>query len=386
MWTIIHIIDLALWIFIAPSVIYVLFYAIVSLFHHKKNKTTITEVQHTYLVLFPAYHEDAVIVSSIKSFLEQTYPKTHYDVAVISDHMTKSTNDALLALPITLHRPIFYKSSKAKALQYAISETRKQYDHVVILDADNVVHADFLERLNAVCCQGFDFIQCHRCAKNSDNDIAALEGTSEEINNTIFRKAHNIIGMSSALIGSGMCFRFEWFKNHVSKLQTAVEDRELEAMLMQENIFIKYEATIHVYDEKVSNQDNFRRQRLRWMTGQIQSLLFMLPYLPKALIKGNINYIDKTLQQLLIPRSILLATIPVASVIMTCVYWQWGLRWWALFIALIIALLIAIPRHLRTRAIFGKIISFIKLTGSMLQNLTKINIKSNDFIHTSHHK
>lgn len=40
MWTIIHIIDLALWIFIAPSVIYVLFYAIVSLFHHKKNKTT----------------------------------------------------------------------------------------------------------------------------------------------------------------------------------------------------------------------------------------------------------------------------------------------------------------------------------------------------------
>ena len=179
MWTIIHIIDLALWIFIAPSVIYVLFYAIVSLFHHKKNKTTITKVQHTYLVLFPAYHEDAVIVSSIKSFLEQTYPKTHYDVAVISDHMTKSTNDALFALPITLHRPIFYKSSKAKALQYAISETRKQYDHVVILDADNVVHPDFLERLNAVCCQGFDFVQCHRCAKNSDNDIAALEGTSE---------------------------------------------------------------------------------------------------------------------------------------------------------------------------------------------------------------
>ena len=93
---------------------------------------------------------------------------------------------------------------------------------------------------------------------------------SEEINNTIFRKAHNAIGMSSALIGSGMCFDFAWFKENVSKLSTAVEDRELEALLMRQGIFIKYEEDIDVLDEKVSNKDNFQRQRLRWMPESVQ--------------------------------------------------------------------------------------------------------------------
>ena len=88
--------------------------------------------------------------------------------------------------------------------------------------------------------------------------------------------------------------------------ETAVEDREMEIQLMKEHIFIKYEEHIPVYDEKVSSSENFQRQRLRWMTGQVQSLLMMLPYLPTAIKTGNIHYIDKTMQQALIPRSILL--------------------------------------------------------------------------------
>ena len=243
---------------------------------------------------------------------------------------------------------------------------------------------DLLEQLNAVCQKGYQAIQCHRCAKNSDNDIAVLDGTSEEINNTIFRKAHNTIGLSSALIGSGMCFTFEWFKRNVNLLNSAVEDRELESLLLQEKVFIKFEENIHVFDEKVSNHENFERQRLRWLNGQLQSLLIMLPNIPHAIATININYIDKAIQQALIPRSILLFLIPVFSLILFCIAPVWSLKWWILFLVLCLSLYIAIPSQMRNSAVFGKLSSFPALALKMLKNLFNLNKSNKDFLHTTH--
>ena len=393
---VIHITEWMLWIFMAPSVLYVAFYALVSLFPSRTAKhqpSTLSHQPSSFLILFPAYKEDSVIVHSVRQCLEQTYPKDFYHIGVISDHMQDDTNELLRQLPITLFTPQFEKSSKAKAMQYAIKEingqssmVNGQFDYVIILDADNVVLPEFLEQVNVSCQQGYQAIQCHRCAKNCDNDVAVLDGVSEEINNTIFRKAHNTIGLSSALIGSGMCFTFEWFKQHVDFLNSAVEDRELESLLLQEKIFIKFEENIHVFDEKVSNHENFERQRLRWLNGQLQSLLIMLPNIPHAIATININYIDKAIQQALIPRSILLFLIPVFSLILFCIAPVWSLKWWILFLVLCLSLYIAIPSQMRNSTVFGKLSSFPTLAIKMLKNLLHLNKNTKEFLHTSHDK
>lgn len=393
MWQFIHFIDWMLWLFMAVSVGYVAFFALVSLLPKKKRqaKTNDESEPTDFLVIFPAYHEDTVICRSVEEFLKQDYPQAHWQLIVVSDHMRPETNQWLAEQPLTLLQPTFEKSSKAKALQFAIKEHDNWREgasnrKVVILDADNIVAPDFLTRLNAECHHIQGVVQCHRTAKNSDNDIAALDGTSEEINNTIFRRAHNQIGMSSALIGSGMCFDFEWFKAHVNNLSTAVEDRELEALIMRENIYIHYAEDIYVYDEKVSSGDNFQRQRLRWMTGQVQAFISMLPYIPKAIGKGNINYVDKTLQQALIPRSILLITLPFFSLLMTIVAWPWSLKWWVLTACLCVAIFVAIPSQLRTRALFSKVLALPALAWKMTKNIAGIKKSNTDFIHTSHEK
>ena len=387
MWTVLHIIDIALWIFMAGSVAYVVFFAIISLFYDKEDNiaihaAAISNRMTRFLILYPAYNEDSVITHAVKQFLLQDYPKDHYTVAVISDHMQPETNDHLRELPITLLTPTFEKSSKAKAMQYAINEVKGDFDNVVILDADNVVRPDFLSQLN-ILCTVYDAIQCHRCAKNANNDVAVLDGTSEEINNTIFRKAHNRLGLSSALIGSGMCFSYNLFKENVFQLSTAGEDREMEALLLQQKVFIKYAPDIHVFDEKVSNQDNFQRQRMRWMTAQIQSLLSNLPKIPNAFIHGNINFIDKTIQQALIPRSILIVLLVGISVFMTVFMPSWCEKWWILFGLLAIALFIAIPRQLRTKS-FKKVLAIPGLVLRMFRNILHIDHKNTDFIHTEH--
>lgn len=389
MWTVIHIIDWVLWIFIAPSVFYVFFFAIAFLFHRKKKPYSTENIhQSSFLILFPAYKEDTVIIHSVQECLKQTYPQELYQIGVISDHMQEDTNKQLRRLPVTLIIPQFEKSSKAKALQYAINYFEdlksKEFDYLVILDADNVVFPDFLEQVNASCQQGFKAIQCHRCAKNSNNDVAVLDGVSEEINNTIFRKAHNTIGMSSALIGSGMCFPYNWFKEHVRRLESAVEDRELEVFLLKENVFIKFEEHVHVFDEKVSSRENFERQRQRWLNGQLQTLLLMSPYIPQAIATLNINYIDKTIQQALIPRSILLVTIPLIALIILIISPIWSIKWWGIFLLLCFALLIAIPSQMRSRTVFRKLTSFPMLVIRMMKNLLHLDKNNKDFFHTTH--
>lgn len=387
MWQVLHIIDWIVWLIILGSVAYVAFFAIISLFYEKEDQfatqaAALKEEMTKFLILYPAYNEDRVIINAVEQFLLQEYPKSHYTLVVISDHMQPETNDYLRSLPITLLTPTFEKSSKAKAMQYAMTEVTGDFDNVVILDADNVVRPDFLSQLN-ILCSIYDAIQCHRCAKNANNDVAVLDGTSEEINNTIFRKAHNRLGLSSALIGSGMCFDYELFKKNVFQLSTAGEDREMEALLLHQEIFIKYAPDIHVFDEKVSSQENFQQQRMRWMTVQIQSLFSNLPKIPRAIIHGKINFIDKTIQQALIPRSILIVLLTVISILVTLLVPEWCEKWWILLAILAASLFIAIPSQLRARS-FSKVFTIPVLVIRMLRNLLHIDRKNTDFIHTQH--
>ena len=370
-WTILHIIEIILWLIIASSVFYVAFFAIISLFYEKEDRVAI-HAQALYnrmgrfLILYPAYKEDRVIINAVEQFLLQSYPSSHYTVAVISDHMQPETNEKLSKLPIKLLTPAFEKSSKAKAMQYAINEVEGEFDNVVILDSSI-----------------YDVIQCHRCAKNANNDVAVLDGASEEINNTLFRKAHNRLGLSSALIGSGMCFSYDLFKKNVFQLTTAGEDREMEALLLHQEIFIKYAPDIHVFDEKVSNQDNFQRQRMRWMTAQVQSLLSNLPKIPKAILHGKVNFVDKTIQQALIPRSILIMLLGGISVFMTLLMPSWCEKWWFLFGLLALSLFIALPAPLRFSS-FAKVLAIPGLVIRMLKNVLHMDHKNTDFIHTEH--
>ena len=389
-WVVVHVIDITLWCIAAFSVGYIFFYAItyaVGPIHSsikKKNRKNNYNGQRRFLIIYPAYAEDKVIQRTITSFLEQHYPKDKFSVVVVSDHMSEETNAKLSELPITLLQPQFEKSSKAKALQFAFDNTNDDFDNIIILDADNIVNHDFLDKLNVICNNGFTAIQCHRCAKNADNKIAQLDGVSEEINNSLFRKGHNNIGLSSALIGSGMCFDFQWFKSHVHQLSTAGEDREIEKMLIKERIFIKYVEYIDVFDEKVGNEENFKRQRQRWMSAQLNCWLSMMENLPMAILHFNINYIDKTIQQMLIPRSMLIVGTFAWSVIMSVIAMTWALKWWLLFILTSLSLLIAIPRKMRNSSILRLITYLPRLTLKMLSNIRHIDRKNREFIHTSH--
>lgn len=343
---ILYLIEYICWLLACIAVAYPLIYSIASL-GTKKSHYPKARKQHRFAILFPAYKEDVVILSVIQSFLKQDYPKELYNIIVISDHMQDGTNESLSQLPITLLKVDYPNSSKAKALNFAMKQfDRNQFDIVVILDADNITEPNFLQEINNVFDSGVQAIQAHRTAKNRNTEIAVLDGLSEEVNNSIFRRGHVRLGVSSALIGSGMAFNYQWFYDNVKNLSTAGEDKELEILLLKQGIFIEYLDDVLVYDEKTQGEKGFYNQRRRWLATQFAQWKTVFRDLPHSILSGNVDYCDKLIQWMLPPRLILFGGIIVMGCIMQIVDWPLALKWWGLFFIMGITLCLAIPDRL----------------------------------------
>lgn len=387
---IISTIDSIFFILIALSVIYLLIFAIASLRKRRENgkekkKEIEVPVNHNFAIIFPAYKEDKVIKSSVQSALDQQYPRELFDVIVISDKMEDETNASLAEMPIKLLKVNFENSSKAKALKFAVEQLKgNKYDTVVILDADNTVEPDFLSQINKARAKGHIAIQAHRRAKNLNTSTAILDAASEEINNSIFRAGHVRLGFSSALIGSGMAFDYSWFEENIKQVFTAGEDKELEALLLKQHIYVEYLDDVYVYDEKIQKEEAFKFQRRRWLAAQIHTLIHMWKYLPQAIREKNWDYCDKTYQMTILPRIINLVIIPFFAILISFYDLTFSIKWWVLWLILLLVLYIAIPDFLKTKELYKSIPKIPILGIIMLCNLFHLKGASKKFIHTNH--
>lgn len=349
LWWILYVVDWLLFTFVALTVVYVLVYSIASLFSHRAQ---VAHSKHTnrFIVLITSYGENTSVLQTVTTVLGQNFPQRMFDVVVVSDHQNELVNMRLAQFPITLLTPNFDVSSKAKSLQYAVLNLPqfKLYDVVVVLDSGNVVKPEFLQQLNdAFESAGTKAIQTHRIAKNRDTAAARLDAIFEEINNSIFRKGHLAIGLSAALNGSGIAFDFQWFKRSIMQVRPSVgEDKELEAMLVKEGIFIDYFDDIHVYDEKTRRTEDFNRQRGRWVHTQLHALLSNLRFLPSSLANHRYDQADKIVQWMLFPRTILIAVISIMGVVLPFIYLSIAIKWWVAGALALLAFSVATPDYL----------------------------------------
>ncbi len=379
---VLYIFEYICWILASIAVAYPLIYSLASLGTRKSYYPTANK-QHKFAILFPAYKEDRVILPVVESFLQQHYPQELYKVIVISDHMQETTNERLAQLPITLLKANYENSSKAKALNFAMDHFgRDEFDAVVILDADNIVDTNFLLEINKVFDAGVQAIQAHRTAKNRNTDIAVLDGLSEEVNNSIFRRGHVRLGISSALIGSGMIFNYQWFHDNVKHLVTTGEDKELEVLLLKQRIFIEFLDEVYVYDEKTQGEKGFYNQRRRWLATQFAQWGRVFKDLPQAIFSGNIDYSDKLIQWMLPPRLILFGGIIVMGSIMQIIDWPLALKWWALFLIMGVTLCLAIPDKLVDDRFKKSINKLPLLFIMMVVNLFRMKGMNKKFVNT----
>ena len=377
------------WLFFGVLGLTTLYLFVFSLFSLKKTKLQIkkSSQQSKFVVLFPAYMEDEVIVKSINSFQDQTYDKSNYKVVVIADKLQDETISQLEPFDIDILQVNFENSTKAKALNHAMLQLdTDSFDVVVILDADNEVEASFLEDINDAYQSGFKVIQAHRVAKNYNTSTAILDAISEEINNSIFRKGHVNAGLSSALIGSGIAFDINCFIKLIKNVTSVGEDKELELALHTENIFIQYFENIYVYDIKTDTNAGFQKQRQRWLSAQFQMLTVAIKQLNRVYKLVSWDYWDKLFQWTMLPRVLAYISILILAVFTSFFFPVLALKWWLLFLLFSLAMFFAIPGRLYNIQLLKAIPNIPILCVMMFLNLFQLKKGAKEFIHTKHSK
>lgn len=376
---------------LSAATLYILFFAVAGLFY-KQKVFSATEKCRRMAVLIPGYKEDEVIVEVAKSALQQKYPMAAFDIIVIADSFKKATLEKLKTLPVRLVEVSFEKSTKSKALNKAMDKLKGVYDIAVVLDADNMMAPDFLHKINAAFENGYIAVQGHRKAKNLNNSWAILDAISEEINNHIFRKGHRAVGLSSAIIGSGMAFDYNFFKAMMVTVDAIGGfDKEIELKMLKRAVQIEYIDDAYVYDEKIQQAEVFSNQRRRWLSAQVHYFRLGIADAIKDLLqKGNVDYFDKAIQFIQPPRVLLLGSVLLCSGVFIVLNYFLGnsfnhsINWLVLSVACCVTLLISIPTSFYNRKTLIAMAGLPKGMLMMLLSLLKIKGANKTFIHTKH--
>jgi cellulose synthase/poly-beta-1,6-N-acetylglucosamine synthase-like glycosyltransferase len=378
----IQIIETCLLLYFGYTTLYALIFFVGGLFYRDK-KFKMAEAKR-FCVLIPSYKEDSVIVGVAKAALNQNYPSDKYKVVVIADSLQDATVERLQELPITTVVVKFDQSTKIKSLNEALRAVGDDFDYCVILDADNVMEADFLSKVNYLHSVGYRAIQATRAPKNADSTMAVLDGISEAINYSIISKGGTALHASAGVKGSGVSFEFKPIKRIFAEMNSVGGfDRELELKLIENQMTIYFSADTYVMDEKVGSMEVFKKQRTRWISSQFFYLRKYFGKGMKSLLRFDLVYFNSAiLRNIQLPRLLNIGLLGMLTVVFFFLFHHW--IWPALFLINCLIVFLAIPARFYNKDLLRAMLSLPSVFFNMLLLLFRLKNANKKFIHTPH--
>lgn len=266
-------------------------------FYKKKNSSSI-EPKKTFALIVAAHNEEAVISDIVVSLNRLNYPKDMYDTFVIADNCTDNTaKKARKSGALVYERFSKEKRGKGFALEWMfgkIFKMSKNYDAVVIFDADNIACKNFLNEMNKKLCEGYKVVQGYLDSKNpQDTWITGSYSISFWANNRMFQHSRNNLGISSQLGGTGCCIDTKILEKLGWGATCLTEDLEFTCKLVSNGYKVGFAYDAVVYDEKPLTLIQSWKQRKRWMQGYADvSGRYFFKLLKKGIVERNFTAID----------------------------------------------------------------------------------------------
>ena len=289
-------IQIIYYILFLACLIYGLYFGLTGLIaFFKKTKAPKKQAPKTkFGILIAARNEAEVLPDLINSLKKQNYPDELYDILVIVNNCTDNTEEVALkcgAKALNVDVPV---KTKGEVLVWTKKKLKdSDYDAYIVFDADNIVHKNFLARMNDVYQAGYNVAQGFRDSKNiNDNWISSSYSIFYYIQNFFFNKSRMIMNLSASSNGTGFMVKKEFFEKHF-KPKTLTEDVEFTALctLINEKVYFAEEAV--TYDEHTTNFADSWKQRKRWSKGMLQCLKLYKGKLVKNLFKSkNLSCLD----------------------------------------------------------------------------------------------
>lgn len=258
--------------------IQLLFYSVLGFFGLKKPKREyqLVDDQLKFLFLVPSCNEESVIEETLMKVKELDYDKSLYSATCLVNNSSDKTFEFASKHVRTLD--IKFNETESKGKPYVLKkyfeaeDEWKNYDYIVILDADNIINNKFLIEMNSqILKYGKDNITVVQGYLGVKNILTSMMSSgysaSYFVANRTIQYAKHVLGLNSTIGGTGFALNTDYIKINGWNPHTYTEDFELQVELILEAKKTLWNHQAIVYDEKPNSILASHKQRLRWSQG-----------------------------------------------------------------------------------------------------------------------
>jgi cellulose synthase/poly-beta-1,6-N-acetylglucosamine synthase-like glycosyltransferase len=300
------------------SAFFVLYHVMLALVHFLPGERTSAcpGPSKRFAVVIPAHNEELLLPRLLQSLKNQDYDRERFSVIVVADNCTDAT--AAIAKErgaVVLERNDRRHAGKGHAIRFALENADQHaVDACLIIDADSIAAPDLLTQLNLLLLEGKAVIQCYNGLANPDDSwFTRLLDVSRTMGNEVYHPAKQKLGLSSYLMGNGMCFAKEVLAQYGWNAFSVGEDWEYYAKLIHRGETIAFARNARVYHRESSTLKQATSQRMRWSSGRFAVAgKYGISLFVKGLRERNIKKMDASLP-LLLPNPSLGTNIIVAG-------------------------------------------------------------------------
>lgn len=249
------------------------YWLFISLFGFGKAKeNTPHKPKKRFAIIIPAHNEEVVIEQLLRNLCGLNYPDELYNVYLVADNSTDRTASIgrkIRGITVLEHTsPPGEPRGKPYAIKYALDNLSREYDAVVIFDADNLVSTNYLREMNNMLCEGHRLIQCYLDSKNpNDNWITLAYSTAYYYMNRSWQLAKSRLKLGNAIGGTGFCVEMKLLNEIGWTARSLTEDLEFTMQALLAGVPASWAHHARVYDEKPTDFKISVVQRLRWNRG-----------------------------------------------------------------------------------------------------------------------
>ncbi|WP_206812484.1 glycosyltransferase family 2 protein [Paradesulfitobacterium ferrireducens] len=295
-------------------IFFTFYYFVLSMFGlYRKRENKILIPEKSFAVVVAAHNEEQVIGPLVENLFQMDYPRELFDVFVVADNCTDRTALIARRAGAYVHQRFNnVKKGKGYALEWMFNrlfQMERQYDAVIIFDADNLVKENFLIEMNSKLCQGDKIVQCYLDSKNPfDTWVTNTFSIAFWLSNRLLQLSRYNLGLSNVLGGTGMCISTDVLKQMGWGATSLTEDLEFSMKALSHGIKTTWAHDAVVYDEKPLTFAQSWRQRKRWAQGQVDVAgRYLIPLVIKGIRERKIMYIDAAVH-LFQPALVMIAT------------------------------------------------------------------------------
>lgn len=225
-----------------------------------------------FRIVVPAHNEEQVIESIVRNLRELIYQPEQFTVWVLADRCTDQTAFKAQSAGAVVFERTEGPDGKGAALSWLLGRKPLMEGEVlVVIDADNRVPSEFLQRLSDEIGHGHQVLQVYLDVSNPDESaLATASALSYWASNRMVQLARRNLGWTADLGGTGMAITSGALSGAGGFGSTLTEDQELGVRLFMAGYPVVWLHDVRISDQKPTQAGVAIRQRSRWAAGRRQ--------------------------------------------------------------------------------------------------------------------